>query len=971
MIGKTISHYKIVDKLGEGGMGQVYLADDTSLDRKVALKFLPEDLQQDPTARKRILREAKAAAALDHPYICNIFQVGEEEDIAFIAMEYVQGQTLKEKLSEGPLPFREAIKTAAEIAEALEKAHQEEIVHRDLKPANIMFTPGGHVKVMDFGLAKHVSLAEGENAPDQTMTVSLTEEGVTLGTLAYMSPEQLRAETVDTRSDIFSFGVVLYEMLTGVHPFKKPTPMDTASAILSSTPPPIEAHVQGISDTLVQIVDSMLQKRSRDRLAPVSALIDALNAHQREQLEHSAAGLGGFGVVRNLAKPAVALPVLIATLVVAFIGIRYVNRSAKVRWASLEAIPEAYLLQESGDMLGAFAIAEEIERYLPDDPALTELFAQVSSSLQITTDPSGADVYYRHPLGSDDIWLYAGQTPIKAERFPEDPIRWRIEKDGFEVSEFFGRGRERSVSLRPKDQEPQGMVQIPAGSVGWTQLINLGGASNKSVSLGGFFIDCFEVTNQQFKAFVDAGGYENPQYWKHDFVRDGVVVSWEEVLAEFRDATGWASPSTWRLGDYPDGEDDFPVTGVSWFEAAAYAEFVGRNLPTVFHWTRAAAPDRSPLIVPFSNLDGAGPVAVGNSNAMSPSGVYDMAGNAREWCFNEVDGRRSILGGSWEDPIYMFGSINDAQSPWDRSSVNGFRTALYSDSVSEELLTPLFVEVRDYENELPVSDEVFNVYRQLFTYDQGELNAISTVVDDTSNFWVHERVEFDAAYGSDRVTADLYLPHDYSPPFQVVIIFPGSGAINASAIKRVDMVDFLVRSGRAVMYPSYKGTYDRSDGETFTWPSTTTRFRDDLVKWGKDLSRSIDYLRTRDDIDSNRIAYLGNSWGGRMGTIFPAIEMRIRVVILWLGGLASGVARPEVDQINYVTRITQPVLMLNGRYDAIEPYDMAQLPLYRLLGTPVEDKRHVIYETAHGLPENARIKETVDWLNKYLGPVEH
>ncbi len=243
MVGTTISHYKVIEKIGQGGMGEVYLAQDTTLDRKVALKFLPEEMQQDSTARQRFLREAKSAAALDHPYICHIHEVGEVEGKSFISMEYVQGETLKDKLSQGPLPLKDALGKATEVAEALEEAHKQGIVHRDLKPSNIMLTPQGHVKVMDFGLAKQVTPAQGQ---EEEITTALTQRGSTLGTVPYMSPEQVRGQEVDTRSDIFSFGVVLYEMLTGVNPFKGDTPVDTSHAILGVTPPPLTRYTEDI-----------------------------------------------------------------------------------------------------------------------------------------------------------------------------------------------------------------------------------------------------------------------------------------------------------------------------------------------------------------------------------------------------------------------------------------------------------------------------------------------------------------------------------------------------------------------------------------------------------------------------------------------------------------------------------------------------------------------------------------------------
>ncbi len=262
MVGKTISHYKVLEKIGQGGMGEVFLAQDTTLDRKVALKFLPEELQQDSTARKRFLREAKSAAALDHPFICHIHEVGEVEGKSFIAMEYIQGTTLREKLTEGPLPVRKALETAGEMAEALEAAHKQKIVHRDLKPSNIMLTPEGHVKVMDFGLAKRVTPVEGQ---EQEITTALTKQGSTLGTVPYMSPEQVRGQEVDTRSDIFSFGVVLYEMLTGVNPFKGDTSADTSHAILGETPSPLTRYTEDIPVLLQHIVERCLSKDPENR----------------------------------------------------------------------------------------------------------------------------------------------------------------------------------------------------------------------------------------------------------------------------------------------------------------------------------------------------------------------------------------------------------------------------------------------------------------------------------------------------------------------------------------------------------------------------------------------------------------------------------------------------------------------------------------------------------------------------------
>ncbi len=242
LTGRTIAHYRVLEKIGEGGMGEVFLADDTSLHRKVALKFLPPVMQQDLAAHKRFIGEARAAAALDHPYICHINEVAQFEGHDFIVMEYVDGGTLKDRLARGPLPLKEALQIADEVAEALEAAHGKGIIHRDIKPANIMMMKTGHAKVMDFGLAKLTHLqAAGADAATVLLDGGDTAAGAVLGTIGYMAPEQIRAQDVDQRTDIFAFGCVLYEMLSGQRAFQGATAADTMSAILTREPLPLSS----------------------------------------------------------------------------------------------------------------------------------------------------------------------------------------------------------------------------------------------------------------------------------------------------------------------------------------------------------------------------------------------------------------------------------------------------------------------------------------------------------------------------------------------------------------------------------------------------------------------------------------------------------------------------------------------------------------------------------------------------------
>jgi serine/threonine protein kinase/Flp pilus assembly protein TadD len=280
-ISPTLSHYRILSRLGAGGMGEVYLAEDTQLGRKVAIKSLPNVAAADAQARKRLIREAQAAAKLDHPNICSIYEVVSDDDRSFIVMQYVEGETLAKRIAHKPLELPEALDTALQLADAIAEAHSRGIIHRDIKPQNIMITARGQAKMLDFGLAKVVRESVSTTSEAETCSL-LTDPGMIIGTVPYMSPEQLRGEPVDERSDLFSFGSVLYEMVTGRNPFGAESAVATISAILTLEPAPLARYAHDVPSELQRILHKTLEKDRDERYQSAGDLLVDLKNLKRD-----------------------------------------------------------------------------------------------------------------------------------------------------------------------------------------------------------------------------------------------------------------------------------------------------------------------------------------------------------------------------------------------------------------------------------------------------------------------------------------------------------------------------------------------------------------------------------------------------------------------------------------------------------------------------------------------------------------
>ncbi len=981
--GTRLGHYEVLGPLGAGGMGEVYRARDPRLDRTVALKVLPGDLASDPERRERFEREARAASRLSHPHICTIHDIGEQDGQPYLVMELLKGRTLRELMQAGKLPTADRLKIGAEVADALVAAHADGIVHRDITPANIFVTEHGEAKVLDFGLAKlqkaDRQAALASDAPTRVAS-DLTGLGTALGTLAYMSPEQALGRRTDAETDVFSLGVVLYEMACGNRPFQGETIGAVTEEILHKDPLlPLRSDVS-LPAGFAALLDECLRKdpQQRCRASEVRDRLASMLAAER-----SGPVVVRPSVAAQVRRPVVWVPALIVVAAIAAGGAWAVKQWQHQQWVREVALPELRRLAEAGGLgqgaetVAAYRAAVALEKELAGDAEFARILSQVSIETSIDTTPPGATVYAKSYEEPEAPWELVGTTPVSTYRAPFAPLRFKVEKAGYEPlfravipGKYDEQTRARvegaiTWTLDPEGTTPEGMTWIDA-----------------SGELPRFLIDQREVTNRQFKAFVDAGGYRDRQFWKVAFVKDGKPLEWDAAMKEFVDRTGQPGPSTWEAGSYPDGQEDYPVTGVSWYEAAAYAAFAGKELPTTAHWQAAAVRPGTTAMVSLSNFSGKGPVRVGSAPNSGRFEVFDLAGNAREWCWNEYAAGRAVRGGAWDDHSYMLGNITQAL-PFDRSPRNGLR-CMRQDAgkpapakVFEPI--PRARVVRDYSKETPVAEAVFAAYRHQYSYDPRPLDARTEARVEGAE-WIREKVSFTAAYGGERVIAQVFLPVGVRPPYQVVVYFPGSTAVTAGSSDSVEKafeffnnVAFVVKSGRAVVYPVYQGTHERHGSFSPTFHSQCTEtheyssYQRQIVQ---DLRRTFDYLETRSDVDSTRVAFSGWSWGGWVAPLALGVETRFKAAIILAGGLMSACrGLPDADGLNFAPRVKTPVLMLHGRYDVSVPWETEGKPLYDLLGTPAPDKALKLYDTDHFISRKDLIQESLAWIDKYLGPV--
>jgi dienelactone hydrolase len=930
-------------------MGRVFRACDSRLGRIVAIKLIRPEFASDDEFQRRFQREAKKLSTISHPNVCALYDLGEHQGHAYLVMEYLEGETLDKVLARGPLSTDDVVRLGTDVAAALAAAHDRGIVHRDLKPGNIVVTPFG-AKVLDFGLAKEFTYSEPD-AATQLVTSSVSHPGQLMGTPPYMSPEQATAKPLDARSDVFAAGAILYEMLSGHRPFTGETGLETMAAILRGDPEPLHRRRPGIPARLERVVERCLQKAPSARFASGRELQQALIACQPTKTNVSR--------LRRVVAAGAAVLVLGA----GYVGWRTFQDARHRRWVEETAVPEIARLIEEDRGLAALKLFRRAQQYAPESRSLFKVAEGVAvRPVAFESSPPGATLYisdYTAGAGDDlSQWDVLGKTPLEVTELPGwGYYRVRAIMPGYRSTDAIVGGESHlSILLHPDGTAP-GMVWVPPTP----------SMPPPALTLPGFWLGRFEVTNAEFKRFVDAGGYQKAQYWKEPILENGRPLAWHEAVSRFRDLTGRPGPATWELGAFPAGAADLPVSGVSWYEAAAYAQFAGESLPTLHEWNRGGGASYNSNIVSLSNFGAKGASPVGARRGMSPFGSFDMAGNVKEWTATAVGDERYILGGAWDEPQYAFFDT-DARSPFARDSTLGFRTIKRVDPPPAGVFAPVARTRRVLPE--PVSDTEYRIFLGLHRYDPLPLDVKPERRDDRSSpYWTRETVSFRAAYGDERALAHLYLPKDARPPYQVIVVLGGSTIMNT--LRRVEDFDypfeFIVRSGRAAVIPVLSGTLERGPSRS---PLPPGQERERALRWAMDVGRTLEYLDTRDDIDHQRIGLYGVSSGATHVVRLLAVYPRLKTGVLSSGGVS--LSHPaETNSWNFAPRVSTPVLMVNGRFDYAFPLDTNQRPLFQALATKEPHKRHILYDGGHRnlVTRPDLIGEILDWFDRYLGMV--
>jgi formylglycine-generating enzyme required for sulfatase activity len=656
--------FRIERELEGGGMSRLFVAVESSLNRKVVVKLLPPEFANEVSAA-RFKQEVELAAQLQHPHILPVLSAGARDGLLYYIMPYVHGESLRHRIMrEGALPVADAMRILLEIADALATAHAGGIIHRDIKPENILLE-GKHAVLADFGIARAIVQSRTGSA--------LTSTGSSVGTPGYMSPEQFSGDAVDASTDVYALAVVGYEMLAGHPPFIGGTAQALLKAHLTATPRPVNDIRSEVPRRVSDALAKAMAKMPGERFHSVADFADAIEptAAQVRAISRVNTRLA-FRMVAGLA----ALAAVVAAVLVARRGRVSEETASRVAVLADSGRTDDIAALLAGSSLSDSRLKKSAPRFIGAQPLV---LSNPKAHLTLTRATPFATFASRRPAwqgvpSGDSIALIAGEYVLRTPVAPSDTLTLLLDVQP-------GANPSRVIQLPPTDSAGAFMRVVSAGP------------SPTGAVVDAFLMDRSEVSNAEFQRFIAAGGYRTESLWPATMVVGGESLPRAQALAKFVDRSGLPGPRFWTSGRFTDGEADHPVVGVTWYEAAAFAAWAGKSLPTADQWWRAAlgernarSPERS-AIFPWgrdgasidvrANLDGTGTKGRGTMPlGMSPFGVEHLAGNAREWLADSTRGveRRIVVGGSWQDPSYMFErSHAEAFSPGFSNDAIGFR----------------------------------------------------------------------------------------------------------------------------------------------------------------------------------------------------------------------------------------------------------------------------------------------------------
>lgn len=535
----------------------------------------------------------------------------------------------------------------------------------------------------------------------------------------------------------------------------------------------------------------------------------------------------------------------------------------------------------------------------------------------------------------------------------------KVEQDGKESFQFFTSARMfNQIKITLDDKLNEEGIYFPETDL---FLANTNySKSHENLLIKPFYMDKYEVSNKDYKEFVDSNGYYRDEFWPLDLMHEGKKISFSEVKTSFVDKANFPSPKDWYQGTYENGKELYPVSGISWYEAYAYANFRNMSLPSVAEWFYAFDRNRPERALKNANINSYNYTKSRiESDSENNNGIFDMAGNVREWVSNNIkdENSRGILGGSFADDTYVPFDFY-SQNAWNRSSYNGIRLVKKIEPDNSGEIFYKREKLRNFYDNYRTTEKEWNLMESLFMYDK---NNISFEQVNTSK--VNGQEFYCTSFNI--ITSNMTMPvhHLRADPEikskKAIIYFPGSNALYRDKITYPTWVTEMVNSGVDVIFPEYLSTYSRQDRVKTDIGNTSMNYRDHLITWVKEVRYAVDYAIQ----NGYEPHYFGVSWGGQVGVNILAIEDRFKTGILFVGGISLDDVREEIQPEKYAARIKTPTLLLNGRYDFYFPYQSSQLPLFNLMNLDNNNKRHVVVDYAHYVPMHIVREETLKWIN--------